>query len=288
MFVQENSLKAIKEYFFNSLLELYPEREVDSFFYLLSEHFLDLSRIQTRQSLSRKLSESELLKFHYALKKLKNFVPIQQLTGSQFFYNHTFLVSPDTLIPRPETEELVDLIVKNNTEFDGRILDIGTGTGAIAISLNLALPNSSVKAFDVSKPALEVAQKNNLLLNSSVEFLLEDILHPTYNGVPFDIVVSNPPYVLDKEKSQLEKNVLEYEPHLALFVEDEEPLLFYKAIAVFCKSNLVKGGKLFVEINEKFGNETSELFSSHGFDSVQIIKDLNGKERMVSAIKSLD
>jgi len=288
MFVQENSLKVIKEYFCNSLFGLYPEREVDSFFHLLSEHFLDLSRTQTRQSLNRKLSESELLKFHYALKKLMEFVPIQQLTGRQFFYKHTFLVSPDTLIPRPETEELVDLIVKNNPEFDGRILDIGTGTGAIAISLDLALPNSSVTAFDVSEPALEVAQKNNLLLNSSVEFLLEDILHSTHSGEPFDIVVSNPPYVLNKEKSQMEKNVLEYEPHLALFVEDEEPLLFYKAIAVFCKSNLVKGGKLFVEINEQYGNETSELFSSHGFDSVQILKDLNGKDRMVSAIKSLD
>jgi|SaaInl85LU_5_DNA_1037374.scaffolds.fasta_scaffold00322_8 release factor glutamine methyltransferase len=286
MFVKENTLSAIKDYFFDSLEEFYANREVDSFFNLLTNHFLSLSRMEAHSLKTKKLSESELLKFYYAIKELKLFRPIQQIIGSQFFYNNDFLVSQDTLIPRPETEELVDLIVKENKDFSGRLLDIGTGTGAIGISLSLALPSASVSAFDISKAALEIANKNNSQLESSVELLHQDILNPTYDGLPFEIVVSNPPYVLNKEKAEMAENVLSYEPHLALFVEDKAPLLFYKKIATFCQSNLVEGGKLYVEINEKYGPETKELLVEYGFGNVQIIEDLNGKERIVSGIKS--
>ena len=285
MFVKENTISAIKEYFFDSLTRLYPQREVESFFFILSEYFLSISRIELRVNGSKKLSESELLKFHYAIKDLKSFKPIQQITGKQFFYDNEFIVSPHTLIPRPETEELVDLIVKENLNFEGRILDIGTGTGAIGISLDLALTKASVTAFDVSEDALKTAKINAEKLESKVSFGVQDILNPSYQGDSFDIIVSNPPYVLNKEKKEMESNVLEYEPHLALFVEDEDPLLFYREIIKFSHTYLNKKGKLYFEINEKFGQETTDLMNND-FSEVKILKDVNGKDRIISAKKN--
>lgn len=285
MFVKENTISAIKEYFFDSLTRLYPQREVESFFFILSEYFLSISRIELRVNGSKKLSESELLKFHYAIKDLKSFKPIQQITGKQFFYDNEFIVSPHTLIPRPETEELVDLIVKENLNFEGRILDIGTGTGAIGISLDLALTKASVTAFDVSEDALKTAKINAEKLESKVSFGKQDILNPSYKGESFDIIVSNPPYVLNKEKKEMEPNVLKYEPHIALFVEDEDPLLFYREIIKFSHSYLNNNGKLYFEINEKFGQETADLMNID-FSEVKIIKDLNGKDRIISAKKN--
>lgn len=231
------------------------------------------------------MSESELLKFHYAIKDLKKFKPVQFITGSQFFYDNDFKVSEHTLIPRPETEELVDLIVKENTNFNGRILDIGSGSGAIAISLDKALENSKVTAFDVSKKALETAEYNNSALKSNVNFQYQDILKPTYIGEAFDIIASNPPYVLESEKELMQANVLEFEPHLALFVEDSDPLLFYKSIVQFCKSKLKSNGKLYFEINEKYGVETAKLLIDNNFSGVEVIKDMQGKDRIVKGIK---
>ncbi len=284
MFVKENTISAIKAYFFTSLSDYYPENEVESFYFILCEHYLSFSRIQVRTNSQKNLSESELLKFHYAIKELKKFKPVQQITGIQFFYDHEFFVSPHTLIPRPETEELVDLIVKENEHFDGRLLDIGTGTGAIAISLDLALPKSQVTAFDVSQKALETAKKNKFKLNSEVDFVLEDILNPSYEGDGFDVIVSNPPYVLEEEKREMQTNVLDFEPHLALFVENYNPLLFYKEIVRFCQRFLNQGGKLYLEINERYGSETAELLAQNSFVDVEVIQDLNGKDRMVKGL----
>ena len=285
MFVKENTLSAIKDYFFTSLSEVYPEREVESFFFILCDYFLSFSRIEVRTNENKNLSESELLKFHYAIKDLISFKPIQQIIGQQYFYDNVFSVSSHTLIPRPETEELVDLIVKENSGFEGRILDIGTGTGAIAISLDLAISGSSVVAFDVSKKAIETALENKNRLDSEVEFVVHDILKPPYKGDNFDIIVSNPPYVMNQEMEEMQSNVLDYEPHLALFVEDEDPLLFYKEIVKFSTQFLNKNGKLYFEINEKFGAETADLLRANDFVYVEVVKDLNGKDRIVKGNK---
>ncbi len=286
MFVKENTLSAIKDYFFSSLDGFYPKEEIHSFYEILCEYFLGLSKTDLIVKSEKNLSESELLKFHYALKELKKNKPIQFITGMQFFYNHEFKVNEHTLIPRPETEELVDLIIKENPNFEGNMLDIGTGSGAIAISLDKALIKSKVTAFDVSEKAIETAQLNNNEIDAKVEFQLQDILKPTYSGEFFDIIVSNPPYVLESEKKLMHPNVLEYEPHIALFVKDSDPLLFYKSIMNFCKKNLIKKGKLYFEINEKYGQETSLLLSENNFDEIQIIKDMQGKERIIKGIKN--
>ena len=285
MFVKENTISAIKEYFFDSLVDLYPKTEIDSFFNILGEHYLGFSRSELVVKANENMSESELLKFHYAIKDLKKFKPVQYISGKQYFYDNEFVVNEHTLIPRPETEELVDLIVKENKGFNGRILDIGTGSGAIAISLDKAISQSNVTAFDVSKKALETAQNNNNELNAEVHFEIQDILNSTYSGEPFDIIVSNPPYVLNSEKELIQSNVLDHEPHIALFVKDSDPLLFYKAIVDFCKVNLNKDGKLYFEINEKYGVETIELLEKNNYKELELINDMQGKNRIVKGIK---
>jgi len=286
MFVTENTVSAIKNHFFEELDSFYPKTEVSSFFYILADYYLGYSKTDVLLGMKNNLSESELLKFHYAIKDLKKQKPIQFITGVQYFYENEFKVTEHTLIPRPETEELVDLIVKDNPNFEGTILDIGTGTGAIAISLDLKLSNSKVTAFDVSKEALVTAKLNNDDLKAKVDFELQDILNPNYTGEEFDIIVSNPPYVLNSEKLEMQSNVLDFEPHLALFVADKEPLLFYNAIIDFSKNNLKIGGKLYFEINEKYGKETVEQMNLNGFTSVVLLKDMNNKDRMVKGIKT--
>ncbi len=286
MFVTENTVSAIKNHFFEELDSFYPKTEVSSFFYILADYYLGYSKTDVLLGMKNNLSESELLKFHYAIKDLKKQKPIQFITGVQYFYENEFKVTEHTLIPRPETEELVDLIVKDNPNFEGTILDIGTGTGAIAISLDLKLSNSKVTAFDVSKEALVTAKLNNDDLKAKVDFELQDILNPNYTGEEFDIIVSNPPYVLNSEKLEMQSNVLDFEPHLALFVADNEPLLFYNAIIDFSKNNLKIGGKLYFEINEKYGKETVEQMNLNGFTSVVLLKDMNNKDRMVKGIKT--
>lgn len=284
MFLTKNTVSAIKDYFFNELEDLFHKTEVESFFYILCEHYLGYSKMDVALSLNKNMSESELLNFHYAIKDLKQEKPVQLITGTQYFYENEFLVNEHTLIPRPETEELVDLIVKENSLFNGRLLDIGTGSGAIAISLDLKFPQSNVVAFDVSKEAISQAILNNKELKSEVEFIHQDILNQTYSGDLFDIIVSNPPYVSNSEKKIMSKNVLNYEPHLALFVENNNPLIFYSKIIDFSLNYLKSGGKLYFEINEKFGKETAELLKSY-FQFIEVIKDINGKDRIIKGTK---
>lgn len=284
MFVTKNTISAIKDHFFNELEGLFHKTEVESFFYILCEHYLGYSKMDVTLSLNKNMSESELLKFHYAIKDLKQEKPVQLITGTQYFYENEFLVNKHTLIPRPETEELVDLIVKENSLFKGRLLDIGTGSGAIAISLDLKFPHSNVVAFDVSKQAISQATLNNKELKSEVEFIHQDILSPTYSGDLFDIIVSNPPYVTNSEKVLMSNNVLDFEPHLALFVEDNEPLIFYSNIVNFSIKKLKSGGKLYFEINEKFGQETADLLKND-FKLIEVIKDINSKDRIVKGTK---
>lgn len=284
MFVVKNTISEIKNYFFKELDNLFHESEVESMFYILCEYFLGLSKAKVQINLDKHMSESELLKFHYALKDLKKEKPVQLITGAQYFYENEFKVNEHTLIPRPETEELVDLIIKENPLFSGRLLDIGTGSGAIIISLNLKFPQSKAVAFDISNEAIKQATINNNLLNSNVDFIQQDILNPNYTGELFDIIVSNPPYVREEEKELMKNNVLNYEPHLALFVEDKNPLLFYIKIIDFSNKFLKSGGKLYFEINENFGKETADLLTENFFD-IELIQDMNGKDRIVKGIK---
>ena len=218
--------------------------------------------------------------------KLKQGMPIQYVLGECEFYGHRFLVNSHTLIPRPETEELVQLILQHaNPALPLRILDIGTGSGCIAISLKLHLPNAEVTALDVSLPALEIAQDNAKLHAVEVHFEHADILTPSAQQQPFDIIVSNPPYVCLSEQQQMQQNVLAFEPHTALFVDDKTPLLFYEAIARFAKQHLKPEGKLYVEINERFGAATCRLFAEHHLRDIALHKDLFGKDRFVSAVR---
>lgn len=217
------------------------------------------------------------------LAKLLHFEPIQYVLGNTFFYENTFLVNPNVLIPRPETEELVDQIRKENPNAK-TILDIGTGSGCIAISLAQKL-NAKVWAWDISEKALEVAQKNAQQIGVEVFFDQKDILKKPIFDQKFEIIVSNPPYVTESEKKLMQKNVLDFEPYLALFVSDHDPLLFYRHIADFAVSNLEKNGKIYLEINEEFGQKTAELLAERGFEELKIGKDFRGKDRFVSAKK---
>jgi len=226
--------------------------------------------------------EIETLNLSSVIARLNQHEPLQYILGEADFYGRKFKVSPSVLIPRPETELLIREVLKIEIKAP-RILDIGTGSGCIAITLNLEIPNSKICAVDVSQLALETAKENSKKLASTVKFIYTDFLKDNLDLEPFDMVVSNPPYVRETEKQSMKPNVLNYEPHLALFVPDSDPLLFYKAIASKSKSLLKPNGKIFVEINEKFAGEIKDLFVSSGFKEIKIIQDLDGKDRIVIA-----
>ena len=232
------------------------------------------------------------------LERLNRQEPIQHVIGTTIFCGLEFEVSPDVLIPRPETEDLVRLIMHDFTDrnegpgdrSDGpnrpvEVLDIGTGSGCLAVTLARFLPSASVTGWDVSEQALETARRNaDNLQASDVAFYIQDILNvsPQYTQ-QFDCIVSNPPYVTRSEAAQMDANVVHYEPDLALFVEDADPLIFYKAVAGFAANHLAPNGACYVEINERFGDDTRQVFTQHGFGNVQVYKDIHGKDRSVRA-----
>jgi release factor glutamine methyltransferase len=238
-----------------------------------------------------RINESEILKINNKFKKIANQEPVQYVIGKTYFYNLILKVNKDVLIPRPETEELVNIIVQtyiNKHDSKINILDIGTGSGCIAIALNKSLKNSDVTAIDISDKALNIAKFNNNSNNTNVHFKLINILDKqalTKLGF-FDIIVSNPPYVLEKEKSLMEKKVLDFEPPLALFVSNEDPLIYYKAIINFALEHLNPNGKLFFEINENYGEELKTLLTLHQYKNISLLKDINNKNRFI--IASLD
>lgn len=221
------------------------------------------------------------------IKRINAHEPIQHVLGECEFYGRTFKVTRDVLIPRPETEELVNVVKKFCTDqkSDPTILDVGTGSGCIAITLALEISPSKIYATDVSNEALLIAKENARLLKAPVQFYLHNILQEELPVNELSVVVSNPPYVTFQEKKTMRDNVLLFEPHLALFVNDDDPLLFYRSIVSKSKTALRKEGLLVVEINENFGKEVQEVFKEHGFISVEIIKDIFGKERIVRGIK---
>ncbi len=262
-------------------LRQHSTEEAENLINWLLEHHLGLRRVDMMHFLEEKDLPNALKQ---DFEKLKAGEPIQYILGKGPFYGREFLVNEHTLIPRNETEELVHLIIKENPQSGLKILDIGTGTGCIPISLDLEMKSPEVYGIDISEKALELAQKNGELLKSNVSFLKCDILNEMPNVGELDILVSNPPYVPEGEKSEMHRNVLDFEPELALFVPDEDPLLFYRVIAEKGKLLLKPGGKLYFEIHERFGSEVAELLTSLGYQDVKLVRDLNGKERIASAI----
>ncbi len=272
-----------KKQFQDRLNEEYPIEEVNSFFHLLTEAFLGLTRLDLALDPSRELPAAQKVKFEDAMKRLTLHEPIQYIIGETEFFGFPFKVDPNVLIPRPETEELVEWIledVRSSGKEKISILDIGTGSGCIGISLAKNLPGASVTALDVSEEALKVATANAQLNNVRVNFLKVDILTAMNLPGKFDVIVSNPPYVRELEKPEMHRNVLENEPHLALYVKDEDPLIFYKKITKLAKTGLLSGGSLYFEINQYLSSEMKELLQNEGF-KMQLKKDIFGNFRML-------
>lgn len=268
------------------LNELYPKNEIDSFFKLLIKHQLHLSSIDIALDPGLKIEQHDLDVLLQAFSELKQEKPIQYIVGETEFYGLPFKVTKDTLIPRPETEELVDWILNESKNETPKILDIGTGSGCIAISLAKNLPKATVYALDVSDEALKIAKQNAKLNNVKVNFIKQDILSTnvmiTAAQLPmFDIIVSNPPYVRNLEKKEINNNVLQHEPHEALFVNDDNPLIFYDRIADFAKERLSKNGHLFFELNQYLSTETKLLLQKKNYTSVELKKDLFDNYRMI-------
>lgn len=278
-------IREYRTHFIQTLLPIYGQEEAESFFYLILEAKLGLKRVDLALQVDLALSEDEILEWNFILEQLKEEVPIQYLLGTTSFYGLDFEVNSNVLIPRPETEELVDWIIHDNLKIerlkDLKILDIGAGSGCIAISLAKNIPNAQVFALDVSKKALATAQKNAELNSVNITFLHQSILETEDLGQQFDIIVSNPPYVRNLEKEEIKKNVLDYEPHLALFVEDHDALLFYRKIAELAQKNLSNSGQLYFEINQYLGKEMIDLLEKMNFKNVQLRKDIYGNDRMM-------
>lgn len=276
-------IKDYREQFITELVPMYDVMEAESFFYLILENKQQRKRIDLVLEPQLTFSEAQLEEWNIILEKLKHEIPVQYILGTTHFYGLEFEVNDNVLIPRPETEELVEWILTDN-EFTKPIslIDIGTGSGCIAISLAKNLPTAAVFAIDVSENALYTARKNALRNHTPVTFLHQDILSTEDLLQQYDIIVSNPPYVRNIEKLEIKKNVLENEPHLALFVDDFDALLFYRKIAALAQKNLSPNGILYFEINQYLGSETIDLLENMGF-AVELRQDLHGNDRMVKA-----
>ena len=266
-----------------SLSGFYPDNEISGLVRLLIEHVTKSSMPALLSDKNTKITSEEVLKIDKIIERLQRFEPIQYILGETEFYGLPFTVNHDVLIPRPETEELVELILNENKGTQPHILDIGTGSGCIAVSLLKHLPNASVKGWDISEKALAVAALNSKSNSVNVSFDQVDILSDYPTDQYFDIIVSNPPYVLDSEKTDMHANILDYEPHTALFVADNDPLLFYNRIADVAIQLLTDGGKLYFEINRAKGQETIKMLEYKNFSEIRLIKDISGNDRMVRA-----
>ena len=278
-------VKQYRSQFIQELSSIYDAAEAESFFYLILETKKQLKRIDLALQPDLTFTEEEIQDWNLILEQLKKEIPLQYLLGKTQFYGLEFEVNENVLIPRQETEELVDWIIQSQQSAVSSqqlsILDIGTGSGCIAISLAKNIPNAQVFAIDVSEKALATAQKNAVKNAVNVTFIHKNILETADLGKEFDIIVSNPPYVRNLEKEEIRKNVLDYEPHLALFVEDDNALIFYRKIAELAQKNLSPNGQLFFEINQYLGKEMIEMLEKMNFKNIELRKDIYGNDRMV-------
>ena len=275
-----------------SLKGEYSESEIHVLGMLILEKLTGFSRIWLLIHKELKLNDEQNIIASQYLERLKNHEPIQYILGETEFYGLKFKVNPSVLIPRPETEELVEWVKPPHPPKGGflsgtpTLLDVGTGSGCIAVALKKKYPSATVSAIDISAEALKVASENAALNQVDVEFIQDDILHPAATDRKWDVIVSNPPYIPASEQRYLHKNVTDFEPHLALFVQDNDPLIFYRKIAEFALSHLTAGGRLYVEIHQSLGRQCCQLLESMGFQSVELRKDLSGNDRMISSFAS--
>jgi release factor glutamine methyltransferase len=280
-------LKEYRDSFNQSLSDLYPQTEIDSFFYILIETFLTLKRIDLSLQPAFEMEKSHITAMNNALERLLQEEPVQYIVGKTEFYGITLEINESVLVPRPETEELVDWVLQDlaalSSERTKEILEIGTGSGCIPIAIAKNYTNLNTHAIEISKDALLVAKENANKNKVSINFIQTNILNVTRLPSHYDIMISNPPYVRDSEKKEIKKNVLDYEPHSALFVSDYNPLLFYNKIASLAKDYLNKEGALYFEINQYLGKETVALLEQKGFSRVELRKDLFGNDRMIKA-----
>jgi release factor glutamine methyltransferase len=283
------TIKQYRDQFIQELTPIYGMEEADSFFYLILDAKHQLKRVDLALQPDLVFSITELEAWNLILDQLKKEIPIQYLLGTTHFYGLEFEVNSNVLIPRPETEELVEWIVQQSTinhqPTTIKILDIGTGSGCIAISLAKNLPNSEVFALDVSEQALATAQRNAESNQVAIQFIHQSILETEDFEHQFDIIVSNPPYVRDLEKQEIKKNVLDNEPHLALFVADNDALLFYRKIAQLAQKNLSPTGQLYFEINQYLGQEMVALLKEMNFQNTELRKDVYGNDRMTKSTR---
>lgn len=281
------NLLQLEKYFHQRLRANYPDSEIENFFFWTLEEILGIQRIDFVLQKNNAVDYQNIDRIKKVIQRLRNEEPIQYIFGSTEFYGLLFNVSTDTLIPRPETEELVEWIIETvkqdeylSSLSELRILDIGTGTGCIAITLTKLIPSANTTAVDISKNALTVAESNSALNEVNVHFVISNVLELSSLENEFDIIVSNPPYVRNSEKIEIKNNVLKYEPDTALFVEDDDPLLFYRKIGKLSLESLNPNGYLFFEINQYLGKEMVDLLSDLGYQHIELRKDLFGNDRM--------
>lgn len=280
------TIENIKSEIILKLNKLYTEIEIFSFTRIIFEHFFDYKMIDIELNKNKIIENKIIIEIDKVIEGLLQKRPIQYILGYTYFYDSKFIVNENVLIPRPETEELVDLIIRENKNSSKnlKIIDIGTGSGCIPIILSKYLQNSEITSIDISEKAIEVAKKNAEQQNSKIIFLNSDFLkyenEKYFDNKIYDIIVSNPPYVRNFEKKMMNENVLEYEPHNALFVEDENPLIFYQKILKFSLHHLSQNGSIYLEINEQLGNETSNLYKKN-FKNILLLNDLQGKNRIL-------
>lgn len=275
----------LKNQFHKELKPIYSESEIETIFFWIAEKIMDKPASMLKLALNEEWHEFEENKnrFFFKLLELKQHKPVQYILGETEFYGLKFFVNENVLIPRPETEELVEWILKDSHGFKGNIIDIGTGSGCIPVTLKKHLPAAEIHALDFSEKALEVAENNSGFHQTEIRFIHADFLNTDFSTFPgFDIIVSNPPYIAEKEKNSMDKNVLEFEPASALFVPDDNALIFYDKIIEFALEKLNPDGKIYVELNQDLAKETEELFKKY-FKSVELKKDISGNFRMLKA-----
>jgi release factor glutamine methyltransferase len=292
MRIAGNKVKHLVSFFHSELAQLYSKNEIDELAFRVFEHFLDFKREDMQRREEEQVNQSDLLLIYDAAKDLAKAKPLQYILGEAFFYKFPFYVDEHVLIPRPETEELVDMIYRENKDLKGRIFDIGTGSGCIPVSLKNLIPQATVEACDISDEALKIAVKNAERNHAEVKFFKTDILTLPFSDhrdmmMNYSLIVSNPPYIKRSEADQIHANVKEHEPHLALFVEGEDPIIFYKKIIDLCRLHLEKGGKLYFELNPLTAKDVKTYAESKNiFSHIDLLKDLSGNVRFFRAVKA--
>ena len=291
MRVAGNKLRHLREFFYSELQSIYEESEIEALFQRAVEHYLGWSAAQTINRLEENLNQSDLLKLYDCAKSLKEQIPLQYVLGSTWFYGLKFLVRKGVLIPRPETEELVDIIIQEN-KTAASFLDIGCGSGIIPVTIKKNIPKAQVYACDISLEALAISLQNARLNDSEIQLLEADVLNGSdfrkkLNRV-YEVIISNPPYIKLSEAEEMSSNVKDHEPHLALFVNDEDAILFYKKIIDFCKQALSPAGKLYFELNPLTSDEVLSYARQSGiFSECKLIMDISGSLRFFSGHRSI-